>query len=182
MKGRLLLLVYIPTLLLLSTLGIHLIEYQLMDNEKYRYIWDCLYWTMVTISTVGFGDIHPIHTSGRIFTLFVIAGGVVGYSLVISMITSRFVQYHSRRERGLDSAEISDHILICSDDTNWMTEILIQIRDFEDTEKIVLIAPFEEHPLLTTPFKNLIWISGDAYKMELLEKASAVKARIAYVY
>ena len=97
MKGRLLLLVYIPTLLLLSTLGIHLIEYQLMDNEKYRYIWDCLYWTMVTISTVGFGDIHPIHTIGRIFTLFVIAGGVVGYSLVISLITSRFAQYHSRR-------------------------------------------------------------------------------------
>ena len=182
MKGRLLLLVYIPTLLFLSTLGIHLIEYQLMDNEKYRYIWDCLYWTMVTISTVGFGDIHPIHTPGRIFTLFVIAGGVVGYSLVISLITSRFAQYHSRRERGLDSADISDHILICSDDPNWMTEILIQIRDFEDTEKIVLIAPFEEHPLLTTPFKNLIWISGDAYKMELLVKASAVKARIAYVY
>ena len=76
MKGRLLLLVYIATLLLLCTLGIQLIEYQLMDNEKYRYIWDCLYWTMVTISTVGFGDIHPIHTPGRIFTLFVIAGGV----------------------------------------------------------------------------------------------------------
>ncbi len=77
----------------------------------------------------------PVHTPGRVFTLFVIVGGVVNYSLIISLITSRFAQYHSRRERGLDTAEINGHILICSDDPNWMTEILIQIRDFEDTEK-----------------------------------------------
>ena len=182
MKGRLLLLVFFPSLLLFSTIGIHLIEYRVMENEDYRSILDCLYWTVVTISTVGFGDMSPVHTPGRVFTLFVIVGGVVNYSLIISLITSRFAQYHSRRERGLDTAEINGHILICSDDPNWMTEILIQIRDFEDTEKIVLIAPFEEHPLLTTPFKNLIWISGDAYKMEMLQKASAINARIAYVY
>ena len=135
MKGRLLLLVFFPSLLLFSTIGIHLIEYRLMENEDYRSILDCLYWTVVTISTVGFGDMSPVHTPGRVFTLFVIAGGVVNYSLIISLITSRFAQYHSRRERGLDTAEINGHILICSDDPNWMTEILIQIRDFEDSEK-----------------------------------------------
>ena len=90
MKGRLLLLVFFPSLLLFSTIGIHLIEYRVMENEDYRSILDCLYWTVVTISTVGFGDMSPVHTPGRVFTLFVIAGGVVNYSLIISLIISHF--------------------------------------------------------------------------------------------
>ena len=181
MKTRLILMVFLPLLLMASTFGIHLIEYRLMGNPEYANLFDCLYWTVVTITTVGFGDIFPVSIYGRIFTLFVIPGGVVLYSLIISMFTSAFTQYHSRRERGLDPAGMSDHILICSDDPEWVMDILVQTGNFSDNERVVLIAPFEVHPLLTTPFKNLKWISGDGYRLEILKKASAEKARIAYV-
>ena len=58
-----------------------------MENEDYRSILDCLYWTVVTISTVGFGDMSPFILQAGFSTLFVIVGGVVNYSLIISLIT-----------------------------------------------------------------------------------------------
>ena len=59
MKTRLILMVFLPILLMASTFGIHLVEYRLMGNPEYANLFDCLYWTVVTITTVGFGDIFP---------------------------------------------------------------------------------------------------------------------------
>ncbi len=39
---------------------------------------DALYMTVTTIATVGYGEIHPLSKAGRLFTIFLILGGVAG--------------------------------------------------------------------------------------------------------
>lgn len=55
-------------ILIAGTLGYCLIEqWSLLDS---------LYMTVITLATVGYGEIHPLSITGRVFTIFLIMGGM----------------------------------------------------------------------------------------------------------
>ncbi len=60
-------------LLLLILLGIGVIGYSEIENWNFI---DSLYMTVITVTTVGFQEVHPLSTGGRIFTMFLIVLGV----------------------------------------------------------------------------------------------------------
>src|ERR1700736_2514120 len=65
-------------LLLTGTAGYMLIEgWSLLD---------AVYMTVTTLSTVGFGEIHPLHTAGRIFTIIYILIGVATTFYILSAV------------------------------------------------------------------------------------------------
>jgi len=55
-----------------------------------------LYFTVVTMTTVGYGDLHPTNDVTRLFTIFFILFGV---TIAVASITYLGGQYLSRRER-----------------------------------------------------------------------------------
>ena len=141
--------------------------------ERFSSLW----WTAVTFTTVGYGDMSPETVQGKIFTFFVMAAGLINFSIVVSMVTEKFQEFRSARDRGLDSIKIKSHILICSDDPTWMKEILSQNQKYVKRDKVVLISPSDEHPLLATSYKKLKWISGNSFDLNVLRKAAAAKAK-----
>ena len=184
MKIRLFLIVLIPAFLLTSTFGIYLFEHILADDgeNKFSSLFNSLWWTVVTFTTVGYGDMSPVTFPGRMFTFVVMAAGLINFSIIVSLVTDKFQQFRSGRDRGLDSLKMKDHILICSDDPTWMQEIISQNQQYLKNDKIALISPSVEHPLLATSKNNLKWVSGDSFDLNVLRKAAAAKAKIAYVY
>jgi len=174
----------IPTFLFISTLGIYFFEYILSGNEgsEFKSIFDSLWWTVVTFTTVGYGDMSPGTITGKLFTFFVMTAGLINFSIIVSLVTDKFHEFRSARERGFDSLKVKKHVLICSDDPSWMLEIISQNGQFVRENRIVIISPFDEHPLLSTSYKKLRWVSGDSFDLNVLRKAKASKAKIAYVY
>ena len=53
---------------------------------------DAIYMTMITITTVGYGEVHPLTSGGRIFSIFLIVGGVSGALFVLSAIVEYVVE------------------------------------------------------------------------------------------
>ena len=47
--------------------------------------WECVYFTLVTMSTVGYGDLHCQTTLGRLFMVFFILGALVRMSVCLSI-------------------------------------------------------------------------------------------------
>ncbi|MCH2285755.1 MAG: potassium channel family protein, partial [SAR324 cluster bacterium] len=184
MKIRLFLFVMIPTFLMISSVGIYFIEYILSGNEESAFdsLFNSLWWTVVTFTTVGYGDMSPQTVQGRFFTFFVMAAGLINFSIVVSLVTDKFQQFRSGRDRGLEFLKIKGHVLVCSDDPTWMKEILSQNQKYVKRDKVVLISPSGEHPLLATSYKKLKWVSGDSFDLNVLRKAAAAKAKIAYVF
>jgi voltage-gated potassium channel len=64
--------------LYLSAVGIYHFEHA-AQPEVFRSIFDCLWWSVATLTTVGYGDIYPVTNGGRFFTFVVL---MVGLGLV----------------------------------------------------------------------------------------------------
>ena len=65
-------------LLYLAAVGIYHFEHA-AQPEVFRSIFDCLWWSVATLTTVGYGDIFPITDGGRFFTCIVL---MIGLGLV----------------------------------------------------------------------------------------------------
>jgi len=82
--------IYLILLALLLSTGI--IGFMLIENMS---LTDAIYFSLVTMATVGYGDIHPQTDMGKILTLIIIIGGVGTFLSAIASITDLFV---NRRE------------------------------------------------------------------------------------
>ena len=79
---------------------------------------DALYMTAITVTTIGFGEVLPLSVGGRLFTIFLIAIGVIIASYTISstieLFTSeRFMQEVRNRRRRRVFNKIDKHCIIC---------------------------------------------------------------------
>jgi voltage-gated potassium channel len=79
---------------------------------------DAIYMTMITISTVGYSEVHPLSEAGRIFTIFLIVGGVSGALFVFSALVEyalagRLGVARRRRQMKAKIANLKDHFILC---------------------------------------------------------------------
>ena len=81
---------------------------RLLDHEEYPNIWRGMWWALQTVTTVGYGDVTPTRTSGRIVASFVMLEGIAFVAILVAAITSTFVARAEReRERTEDEADQS---------------------------------------------------------------------------
>lgn len=107
-----LLLVFVLLLccLLAGTLGYRLIE---------GWSWfDSLYMTVITIGTVGYGEVQTLSSAGRVFTIFLILGGIglftYGFTAITQIVVEGELAKAFRRMRMEQSiAHLSGHFIIC---------------------------------------------------------------------
>jgi voltage-gated potassium channel Kch len=77
---------------------------RILDHEEYSNIWVGMWWAMQTVTTVGYGDVTPRHTSGRIVAAFVMLEGIAFLTVTIAAVTSTFVA-RAERERTIGDEE-----------------------------------------------------------------------------
>jgi voltage-gated potassium channel len=75
-KEEILLFLFITSILIyLSAVGIYYFEHD-AQPEQFSSIFDSLWWAIIRLTTVGYGDIYPITIGGRIFTFFILMIGL----------------------------------------------------------------------------------------------------------
>lgn len=102
-------------ILLIALLFIGVFGFKIMTN----YSWiDSLYMTVITITTVGFGEVKPLDPESKIFTIFLILTSVVivGYAIkVISeyILTKNDVEELKQKKMQKQIDALSNHVIIC---------------------------------------------------------------------
>tara|TARA_Y100000994_G_scaffold76881_1_gene63515 strand:+ start:5175 stop:5876 length:702 start_codon:yes stop_codon:yes gene_type:complete len=90
-KNELILFSFITFILLyISSIGIYFFENS-AQPENFKSIFHCLWWAVCTLTTVGYGDIYPITTGGKIFTGIVTLIGVGIIAIPTGLIASSFI-------------------------------------------------------------------------------------------
>ena len=87
---------YILFLLPILVILIGSIGFMLLENLSFI---DSIYLTIVTISTVGYGDLHPTTTGGKIFGIIIIVFGIGTFLTIVSSVTQMLIQRGRERLR-----------------------------------------------------------------------------------
>ncbi len=86
-------------ILIFASVGIFIFEHD-VQPEAFGSIPKAMWWAIVTLTTVGYGDVTPVTVQGRIFATFITVAGVGLVSLPAGIIASGFTeQLRLRRER-----------------------------------------------------------------------------------
>jgi voltage-gated potassium channel len=75
---------------------------RLIDHSEYSNIWVGMWWSIQTVTTVGYGDVTPKHVSGRLVGVIVMLEGISFLAIITAVITSSFV---ARAESERSAAE-----------------------------------------------------------------------------
>ncbi len=139
---------------------------------------DSVYMTFVTISTVGFGEVHPLSTEGRYFTIILILVSLLIIGYIITTLMSFLFEgqlIHTMRERRMKLFlnQVKDHFIICGfgevgretaeELTRNKQPFVIVDLGFSESDK-------EKYPAYTM-------IDGDASDEEILVEARIDRAR-----
>lgn len=105
--GKLVLL--IGLVLVGSSLGFWWIELRPLGQDG---LFEGLWWTVVTLTTVGYGDLVPQTTPGRVLGIMVMFCGIGLVSTLTGNLASLLVERQARKRQGLLSVKLSGHYLI----------------------------------------------------------------------
>jgi voltage-gated potassium channel len=82
-------------LLFLSAVGIYHFEHA-AQPDKFKSIFDSIWWAVSTLTTVGYGDVYPITVGGRIFTFFVLMIGLGIVAIPTGLVASALSEVRKR--------------------------------------------------------------------------------------
>ncbi len=94
-------------LFFLAAVGIYHFENK-AQPEVFRSIFDCLWWAVTSLTTVGYGDIYPITAGGRIFTFFILMLGLGMVAVPTGIVSSALSEIRVRSSDQPESISESD--------------------------------------------------------------------------
>jgi voltage-gated potassium channel len=138
---------------------------------------DSLYMTVITVATVGFGEVHPLSTAGRIFTIFLTLGGVgtafyILTSIVQATLDSEFGVF--RRSR-MDARirKLNNHFVLCG--YGRVGEAIANTLKQQKADFVVIDHSMNSYTRAVQ--QNCLTILDDATNHAVLKRAGIEKAK-----
>lgn len=177
--------VLISLSLLLGILAFGTIGYKLIGGSEYS-VFDCLYMTVITVSTVGFEEVIDLHKhpGGRALTIFLIITGMGILLYVVSNFTAFIVEgdmltVFRRRRMEKILSKIENHYIVCG-----VGRIGLHIvQELLQTGHAVVVIDMSEEQTggFMEAFPDIAVLSGDAVDNDLLLAARIDRARGLFV-
>ena len=168
--------VLFPLFILIILICVGTVGYVAIDS----YTWfNAFYMTIITVATVGYGEVEPLSTEGKIFTSFLIITSFITFAYAVSSITKFITDgelriFFKNKRLNAEVEKLSDHVIICGYGRNGKQAAQILKKHnkrfvvIEENEKVTAGANHR--------FSELI-LNGDATQDEILLKAGILKAK-----
>ena len=144
----------------------------------YDYSWvDALYMTIITVSTVGYGEVQPMDTYGKLFTSIFIISGLFIFGFGLSTITEHILNKNNlgnlrrnKMKKRIDT--LKDHIIVCGYGQNGKEAV----QKLKDYRKDFVIIDENEEVFQGLEKDGLNYIVGNATEDEVLFSAGVERA------
>ena len=161
----------------------------LFESGDLADIGNAIWWTIVTITTVGYGDYSPSSLPGRILAVIIMFSGIGLISVLTGSISSVFTTKKIMEGRGLENLKLKNHIIICGWNNNIEKVLsniskltldgenvkIAMINDMTEDQMNSIIARFSSNTL------NIHFVRGDYALESILNKACIQEAKCAII-
>jgi voltage-gated potassium channel len=161
--------------------GLAIVQLERPTNPAFAEVGDGLWWALVTITTIGYGDKFPITTGGRLMAAVLVFFGIGMVGIVTGKIASILVERRIKEGRGLsDAHHLSDHTVVLgwkTDMHSFVKEILALSADLSPA-RLVLVNLGDEllNHELRDLFPGLVYLRGDVLDAMVLQRAHVAGA------
>jgi voltage-gated potassium channel len=164
-----------PVLLLVMWLIVGTSGYMVIEGWS---AFDSVYMSVITLSTVGFQEVHPLSTTGRAFTsVLVLAGlGTVFYaftSIGQMVVEGELADILGRRRMRRELRELEDHYIVCG----YGRTSRPVVEGLEQSDRAFCVIDKDEEIEDELSEAGFVYLVGDATEENVLETAGIDRAR-----
>jgi voltage-gated potassium channel len=141
---------------------------------------DALYMTTISITTVGYGETHPLSDGGRLFTIFLLITSWGTFAFAISRIAQFIVsgeinQYFKTRKLMKDISKLENHVILCGYGRNGHQAA--RMLKTHNVPFIVIEKDVQLMQKVEAEGEKILHLEGDSTEDEILKQAGVERAR-----
>ncbi len=150
-------------------------------------LFDAMWWAVVTVTTVGYGDIVPSTPAGKFLSMALMATGIGLLATLSGNLASALVERRAKKRKGLLKVNISGHFIVLGWNIHALNLIksLTRGHDLEKTSVICVNALAPETFTELTAFLDLgdrlLFVRGNPAQEGVLNRSAPKRARQAYI-
>ena len=161
-------------LLVILIIAIGILGY--MGLSGYNFV-DALYMTVITVTTVGFGELQPFSPEEKIFTIFLILTSIIIFGYAVSafseyLVSGKLFEHFKHRRVEKQIGHLKGHTIVCGYGRNGKQAIL-KLRNYN--RKFVVVERSKEK-IEALDVAGILNIEGDATLDETLQRAGIENA------
>lgn len=156
----------------LSLLFIMVLVERDTEGSSIHNFWNAIWYLLVTISTIGYGDYYPVSVPGKIIGVFFVLSSIAVMGYLISKLTIQLNQYMEDKKAGLFGTPMKNHIVIIGYD-RFSSHIIRQI--IPSGRKVAVVTNKKDDlELIKNTFssKDVFVLFSDYENFEQLEKVN----------
>lgn len=138
------------------------------------------YWAVITMATIGYGDITPQTSAGRAVAMVAAVAGISTFTALVSVLAEYFISSSLRRMMGMHRVKYSEHYVIIGQGStipSCVNELLSAISNGEvEMRPIVVVFPSENERKRVELHEEVEVLIGDPTNPETLERAHVREA------
>ncbi|WP_457752301.1 potassium channel family protein [Thermococcus sp.] len=138
------------------------------------------YWAVITMATIGYGDVTPHTSAGRAVAMVAAVAGISTFTALVSIIAESFISSTLRRMLGMQKVRYSGHYVVIGQGSSipsFVRELLSAIVSGEaEMRPIVVVFPSEEERRRVELPEEVEVLIGDPTNPETLERAHVREA------
>ena len=146
--------------------------------ENGRSVGESFYWAIITMTTVGYGDINPVSDGAKIVSIVLSCVGILLYGYLGAMIMYIMMESSLSGVFGMNRCKYKDHFVICG----WtdLSEIVLLELLADNREVAVITEEQDDVPTIKRIEEkgNVFPIFGDPSKSEILDEANLKEASV----